>query len=64
MTTPTTFIGTFLLCDLQGYVDLISLARCFASRRSDLGLFLLIIIGNFCFLCCETLQWYQSEIYA
>jgi hypothetical protein len=49
MTTPTTFIWTFPLCDLQGYVDLISLAHCFASRRSDLGLFLFIFVGNFLF---------------
>jgi hypothetical protein len=39
----------FPLCDLQGYVDLISLARCFASRRSDLGLFLFVLVGNFLF---------------
>jgi hypothetical protein len=48
-TTPTTFIWTFLLCDLQGYVDLISLAHCFASHRSDLGLFLFVIVGIFLF---------------
>jgi hypothetical protein len=48
-TTPTMFVLTFMLCDLQGYVDLISLARCFASRRSDLGLFLFVFVGNFLF---------------
>jgi hypothetical protein len=55
-TTLTTFIWTFLLCDLQGYVDLISPARCFASRRSDLGLFLFVLVGKICFLLCETLH--------
>jgi hypothetical protein len=39
----------FPLCDLHGYVDLISLTCCFASRRSDLGLFLFVILGNFLF---------------
>jgi hypothetical protein len=39
----------FPLCDIQGYVDLISLARCFASRRSDLGLFLFVFVGIFLF---------------
>jgi hypothetical protein len=37
------------MCDLQGYVDLISLARYFASRRSDPGLFLFIFVGKFLF---------------
>jgi hypothetical protein len=49
MTTPTTFIWTFPLCDLQGYVDLMSPARCFASRRSDLDLFLFVIVEFFLF---------------
>jgi hypothetical protein len=35
------------LCDLQWYVDLISPARYFASRRSDLGLFLFVLVGIF-----------------
>jgi hypothetical protein len=48
-TTPTTFISMFPLCDLQGYVDLISPDRCFASRRLDLGLFLFVFVGNFLF---------------
>jgi hypothetical protein len=46
-TTPTTFIWMFPLCDLQWYVDLISLTRCFASRISDLGSLLFVFIGNF-----------------
>jgi hypothetical protein len=45
-TTPTMFIYTFPLCDLQGFVDLIFLARYFASRRSDLGSLLFIIVGK------------------
>jgi hypothetical protein len=39
----------FPLCDLQGYVDLISPARCFASRRLDLGLFLFVFVGKILF---------------
>jgi hypothetical protein len=31
------------------YVDLISPAHCFASRRSDLGLFLFVFVGIFFF---------------
>jgi hypothetical protein len=34
---------------LQGYEDLIYLSRCFASPRSDLGLFLFVIVGKFLF---------------
>jgi hypothetical protein len=39
-----------MLVRLQGYVDLISPARCFASRRSDFGLFLFVFVGFFSML--------------
>jgi hypothetical protein len=62
-TTPTTFIWMFPLCDLQGYVDLISPARCFASRRSDLGLFLFVIVGKILFsMLRNPSAWYIQNV--
>jgi hypothetical protein len=53
----------FPLCDLQGCVDLISPARYFASRISDLGWFLFVFIGIFLFSMLQNPSQGRPRVY-
>lgn len=55
-------------CDLQGYVDLISLLQISWSKSGFFLDWILVFVRfrarNFLFSLLRTLQWYQSRLYA